>query len=117
MSFGIRVWDGSGAVVFDADTLSMRVVTIVQVRGGLRDTDLTVAVPAARAGQVPIVLQLAHLEPQYDPWYLGYAPLVAVSDGSITLSNFKSAFRGDISSGSRNPLMDCNVDIALVTLG
>lgn len=119
MSYGMLVKAANGEVIFDDATLSLRVIKLVQVRGGFRRADLQVAVPEARAGQVALVLQrTAHAPSPYGSGeYIGYAPMVDVGNGYIRLWNFKSAFRGDISSGSVNPGIDCNVDIALVALG
>ena len=118
MSFGIRVWDASGAEIFSEEFYTARVQSIVRVRGGVQSGPITVAAPGATPDMTAFAVPVGRvLAPVAFRGYwnsatfqqaslLGALPTVSVGYGVVTFSSYVERL------GSFN--YSANVDVILV---
>mgnify|MGYP001431797636 CR=1 FL=1 len=112
MSYGIRCWNENGGVVFDSEFLSLRVIDIVRVYAGMRNSALWVSAPKCRSNHAVIVQARTRYGHSGPEGHRGYnPPIVTPYDGYLVLEPIS------IPSSQTGPgLMDCSCDIVLVAL-
>jgi len=113
MTSGIRVYDSAGALVFDENSLSLRVIDIIRLNYGKRSSPLTVNAPKARAAHAVIVQARARYPHKDANGHYGYnPPVVKAYDGYIVLSPLDWPY-----SQTSPGVIDCSCDLILVEFG